>query len=118
MPARQTSLYQTSSSLTWVEPRQEALTVGLADHAGVWSSLGDHLAQRYHITPICVVMAKVASPDSGYTFADVIADLEALMDHLGWPRISLVTLGQANWHSFGLGNIRHAEPDPSRSVFS
>jgi len=34
------------------------------------------------------------------------------------PRISLVTLGQANWHHLGSatsGTI--SEPDPSRSVF-
>jgi len=75
------------------------------------------LAQRYHIIAPDLRGHVSGKPDGGYTFADAIADLEALMDHLGWYAANIVG------HSWtgklaGLGNIRTiSEPDPSRSVF-
>jgi haloacetate dehalogenase len=58
---------------------------GLADHALVWSSLGDYLSEHYHIVaPDMRGHGESSKPDRGYTFTDAIADLEALMEHLGW----------------------------------
>jgi haloacetate dehalogenase len=58
---------------------------GLADHALVWSSLGDYLSEQYHIVaPDMRGHGESSKPDRGYTFTDAIADLEALMEHLGW----------------------------------
>jgi haloacetate dehalogenase len=94
MPARQTlSLPNIQLSyLEWNQGKKPLLLLhGLADHAGVWSSLGDHLAQRYHIiAPDLRGHGESGKPDSGYTFADAIADLEALMDHLGWYAANIV----------------------------
>jgi haloacetate dehalogenase len=58
---------------------------GLADHALVWSSLGDYLSEQYHIVaPDMRGHGESSKPDRGYTFTDAIADLEALMEHQGW----------------------------------
>jgi len=53
MPARQTlSLPNIQLSyLGGTKARSPYCCYMAADHAGVWSSLGDHLAQRYHIAP-------------------------------------------------------------------
>lgn len=58
---------------------------GLADHAGVWSALGSVLGTHFHvIAPDMRGHGDSAKPDTGYRAIDVIADLEALMDYLGW----------------------------------
>ncbi|MEW6495551.1 MAG: alpha/beta hydrolase [Cyanobacteriota bacterium] len=88
MPLRQTlSLPDIQLSyLEWNQGKEPLLLLhGLADHALVWSSLGDYLAQDYHIiAPDMRGHGESSKPETGYTFTDAIADLEALMEHLGW----------------------------------
>ncbi|NEP58434.1 MAG: alpha/beta hydrolase [Symploca sp. SIO2G7] len=64
---------------------------GLADHALVWSAVGDRLAAHYH--PVAVDMrghGESSKPDNGYDFDTVSADLEELMQHLGWSAAHVV----------------------------
>lgn len=88
IPVRQTlSLPDIQLSYLEWNPGKEPLLLlhGLADHALVWSSLGDYLAQDYHIVaPDMRGHGESSKPETGYTFTDAIADLEALMKHLGW----------------------------------
>jgi haloacetate dehalogenase len=88
LPVRQTlSLPNIQLSyLEWNQGKEPLLLLhGLADHALVWSSLGDSLGDRYHIVaPDMRGHGESSKPDRGYTFTDAIADLEALMKHLGW----------------------------------
>ena len=74
------------SYLEWNQGNVPLLLLhGLADHALVWSSLGDYLSEHYHIVaPDMRGHGESSKPDKGYTFTDAIADLEALMEHLGW----------------------------------
>lgn len=58
---------------------------GMADHALVWSSLGDTLSQEYHIiAPDLRGHGESSKPVTGYDFATVISELEGLIDGLGW----------------------------------
>ncbi|MEM8828786.1 MAG: alpha/beta hydrolase [Cyanobacteria bacterium P01_G01_bin.19] len=64
---------------------------GLADSATVWSSLGDYLCDKYHIVaPDLRGHGESSKPDGesedGYSSSEIIADLEALIDHLGWKK--------------------------------
>ncbi len=58
---------------------------GLADHALVWQDLGNFLADRYHIiAPDLRGHGESSKPNQGYSFAAIIADLEALLHHVQW----------------------------------
>lgn len=58
---------------------------GLADCAVVWSSLAAYLVDRYHIVaPDLRGHGESSKPANGYSSDQIIADLEALMAHLGW----------------------------------
>jgi pimeloyl-ACP methyl ester carboxylesterase len=74
------------SYLEWNRGQEPLLLLhGLADCALVWSSLGDYLADNYHIiAPDLRGHGDSSKPEKGYSFSDFIADLEALMQHLGW----------------------------------
>ncbi|HEY9604578.1 MAG TPA: alpha/beta hydrolase [Allocoleopsis sp.] len=74
------------SYLEWNQGKEPLLLLhGLADSALVWLELGETLSDRYHIVaPDMRGHGESSKPDRGYTFADAIADLEALMDRLGW----------------------------------
>ncbi len=64
---------------------------GLADHALVWSSLATSLGSAYHcVAPDLRGHGESDKPNTGYTFHHLIADLEALMDHLGWQNAHLI----------------------------
>ena len=64
---------------------------GLADCTVVWSSLGDYLSSRYHIVaPDLRGHGESSKPDSGYSSTEIIADLEALMAHLGWEKAHIL----------------------------
>ncbi|MGQ4647779.1 alpha/beta fold hydrolase [Lyngbya aestuarii] len=94
MPLRQT-LFVSNIQLSYLEwhQAQEPLLLlhGLADHALVWSSFADYLASEYHIVaPDMRGHGESDKPEKNYTFKDTIADLEALMDHLGWSSAHLV----------------------------
>ncbi|MDY6940577.1 MAG: alpha/beta hydrolase [Cyanobacteriota bacterium] len=64
---------------------------GLADTAEVWSALGDALGDRYHVVAVDMRgHGDSSKPARGYGFDDVIGDLEALMDVLGWSGAHVV----------------------------
>lgn len=94
LPVRQTlSLPDIQLSyLEWNQGEEPLLLLhGLADHALVWSSLGDYLTKDYHIiAPDMRGHGESSKPDHGYTFADAIADLESLMNHLGWSSAHVI----------------------------
>lgn len=88
MPVRKT-ITKSDLQLSYLEWNQGQtpllLLHGLGDHALVWSSLGDYLAANYHIVaPDMRGHGESSKPEKDYSFASAIADLEALMDHLGW----------------------------------
>jgi pimeloyl-ACP methyl ester carboxylesterase len=94
MPIRQT-LSKPDIKLSYLEwnQAQEPLLLlhGLADHALVWSSLGDDLATEYHIVaPDMRGHGESGKPELDYSFESAIADLEALMDSLGWSNAHVV----------------------------
>ena len=64
---------------------------GLADCGVIWSSLGEHLADQYHIVaPDLRGHGESSKPESGYSSEDIIADLETLMTHLGWKQAHIL----------------------------
>lgn len=64
---------------------------GLADCGLVWNSLGDYLADNYHIiAPDLRGHGDSSKPKVGYKFVDFIEDLEALMQHLGWSSANVL----------------------------
>lgn len=81
------------SYLEWNQGKEPLLLLhGLADNALVWLKLGEALVDRYHIVaPDMRGHGESSKPDRGYTFADAIADLEALMDRLGWNSAHVVS---------------------------
>jgi len=80
------------SYLEWKQGSEPLLLLhGLADHALVWSSLAEYLAESYHIiAPDMRGHGESSKPDHDYTFASAIADLEALMDYLGWSSAHII----------------------------
>lgn len=73
--------------------RKEPLLLlhGLADHGNVWLSLGDYLGEKYHIiAPDLRGHGESSKPETGYSFADFISDLEELMVSLGWKNAHVV----------------------------
>jgi pimeloyl-ACP methyl ester carboxylesterase len=64
---------------------------GLADQALVWKQLGEKLSDRYHIiAPDMRGHGESSKPDRGYTFTEVIEDLEILMEHLNWSKAHIL----------------------------
>ncbi len=95
MPLRQT-LSKPDIQLSYLEWQQGEVPLlllhGLADNALVWSSLGDYLAADYHIiAPDMRGHGESSKPEKDYSFDSAIADLEALMDHLGWTSAHVVS---------------------------
>lgn len=94
-PVRQT-LVKSDIQLSYLEwnQGQEPLLLlhGLGDHALVWSSLGEYLAADYHIVaPDMRGHGESSKPEKDYSFESAIADLEALMDKLGWTSAHVVS---------------------------
>ncbi|MBU7586976.1 MAG: alpha/beta hydrolase [Nostoc sp. TH1S01] len=95
IPIRQT-LVKSDIQLSYLEwnQGQEPLLLlhGLGDHALVWSSLGAYLAEDYHIVaPDMRGHGESSKPEKDYSFESAIADLEALMDKLGWSSAHVVS---------------------------
>jgi pimeloyl-ACP methyl ester carboxylesterase len=64
---------------------------GMADCALVWSSLADHLGSRYQIIAPDLRGHGESSKDiADYSFTSIIADLAALMQHLGVTKVHLL----------------------------
>lgn len=65
---------------------------GLADHSGVWAGLAEHFpADIYHlVAPDLRGHGDSSKPQTGYSAPEIIADLEALMDHLSWPSAHVI----------------------------
>jgi pimeloyl-ACP methyl ester carboxylesterase len=95
MPSRKTFTAPTArlSYLEWNEGQKPLLLLhGMADHAMVWYSLGNYLQKDYHIiAPDLRGHGESEKLETGYAFKDYIADLEALMDFLGWEEASIVS---------------------------
>ena len=78
------------SYLEWGQPGHIPVLLlhGLGDHALVWSSLAQQLADQYHLVALDLRgHGDSDKPDRGYTFAEITRDLEGLMDHLGWTQV-------------------------------
>jgi pimeloyl-ACP methyl ester carboxylesterase len=75
------------SYLEWNRGQEPVLLLhGLGDHALVWQSLGDRLVKDFHVVAVDLRgHGDSEKPATGYTFAEAIADLEALLDALAWP---------------------------------
>jgi pimeloyl-ACP methyl ester carboxylesterase len=76
----------------WNQGKEPVLLLhGLADHGLVWSSLGEYLSPQYHvIAPDLRGHGNSSKPETGYQSQDIIADLEALMEHLGWKQAHIL----------------------------
>ncbi|MEA5574930.1 alpha/beta hydrolase [Anabaena sp. UHCC 0451] len=81
------------SYLEWNQGQEPLLLLhGMADNSLVWSSLGDYLAADYHIVaPDMRGHGESTKPEQDYSFESAIADLEALMDKLGWSDAHIVS---------------------------
>jgi pimeloyl-ACP methyl ester carboxylesterase len=94
MPIRQ-SLLKSDIQLSYLEWNQAEepllLLHGMADNAAVWLSLGEYLTPNYHIVaPDMRGHGDSSKPENDYSFADVIADMEALMDSLKWSSTHII----------------------------
>ena len=71
--------------LAWQHGQEPLLLLhGMADHSFVWAGLGEFLQADYHIlAPDLRGHGSSSKPVSGYRCTDIIADLEALMQHQG-----------------------------------
>ncbi|MDJ1176522.1 alpha/beta fold hydrolase [Roseofilum capinflatum] len=80
------------SYLQWHSGQEPVLLLhGLADHALVWSTLATSLGPEFHcIAPDLRGHGESDKPETGYTFHHLIADLEGLMEHLGWESAHIV----------------------------
>jgi haloacetate dehalogenase len=76
----------------WNQGKEPLLLLhGLANHALVWTSLAEYLCDRYHIVAVDMRgHGDSSKPKTGYTFKEAIADLEALLEHLGWQSTHIV----------------------------
>jgi pimeloyl-ACP methyl ester carboxylesterase len=81
------------SYLEWNQGQEPLILLhGMADHALVWSSLGDYLKSDYHIiAPDMRGHGESSKPEKDYTFKSAISDLEALMDKLEWSAAHIVS---------------------------
>ena len=94
MPQRRTftNNSMTISYLQWSDRGIPLLLLhGMADHALVWSSLGDYLSSNYQvIAPDLRGHGESGKPATGYHFQDYISDLRALLNHLGWTQAHIL----------------------------
>lgn len=94
MPQRRTFTNNSMaiSYLQWSDRGMPLLLLhGMADHALVWSSLGDYLSSNYQvIAPDLRGHGESGKPATGYHFQDYIGDLRALINHLGWTQAHIL----------------------------
>ncbi len=74
------------SYLEWGSGGEPLLVLhGMADCGLVWADLATALQDRYHVVaPDLRGHGDSDKPPSGYRWSDIVADLQGLMDHLGW----------------------------------
>ncbi|EAW39045.1 alpha/beta fold hydrolase [Lyngbya sp. PCC 8106] len=85
------SYLEWNSPKTFENTQPLLLLHGLADHALVWNNLGNFLADHYHIVaPDMRGHGNSSKPNQGYSFSEVIRDLEALMQHLNWSNAHIL----------------------------
>lgn len=94
MPTRR-SLTHSEIELSYLEWHQGQtpllLLHGLADSAWVWANLGEYLADSYHIiAPDLRGHGESSKPETGYSSSEIITDLEALMNSLGWQNAHIL----------------------------
>ncbi|BAQ60508.1 alpha/beta hydrolase fold [Geminocystis sp. NIES-3708] len=80
------------SYLEWNQGKTPLMLLhGMADNAFVWTSLGEHLKDNYHIiAPDLRGHGDSSKPETGYFTEDIISDLEALINYLGWQKIHIL----------------------------
>lgn len=80
------------SYLEWNIGQEPVLLLhGLADHGAVWLSLANQLSDRFHcVAPDLRGHGDSSKPSQGYRFDDIIADLDALTQHLGWTSTHVI----------------------------
>ena len=80
------------SYLEWNQGREPLLLLhGLADCGMVWLSLAEFLRDRYHIiSPDLCGHVDSRKPNRVYIYAEIVADLEALMARVGWTSAHVV----------------------------
>ncbi|MBL1178463.1 alpha/beta fold hydrolase [Pantanalinema sp. GBBB05] len=80
------------SYIEWLQGDEPVLFLhGLADNAMVWASAGECLRDRYHSVALDLRgHGDSSKPEQGYSCTDVITDLNALMQHLGWTSAHVV----------------------------
>ncbi|AFZ00835.1 alpha/beta fold hydrolase [Calothrix sp. PCC 6303] len=80
------------SYLRWNHPQEPLLLLhGMADHGLVWSALGEYLGSDYDIiAPDMRGHGDSSKPENDYSFESAIADLENLMDSVGWSSAHIV----------------------------
>lgn len=83
--------------LQWNQGKEPLLLLhGLGDHALVWTSLAEYLSPHFHIiAPDLRGHGESLKPETGYSFDELILDLELLMQDLGWTSAHIVA------HSWG-----------------
>ncbi|GEA25477.1 tropinesterase [Microcystis aeruginosa NIES-4325] len=94
MPQRRTFTNNSMaiSYLQWSDRGRPLLLLhGMADHALVWSSLGDYLSSNYQvIAPDLRGHGESGKPATCYHFQDYIGDLRTLINHLGWRQAHIL----------------------------
>jgi pimeloyl-ACP methyl ester carboxylesterase len=103
------------SYLEWHQGGEPVLLLhGLADCGAVWVSLAEDLGDCYHcIAPDLRGHGNSSKPDRGYRCQDIIADLEALMERLGWTCAHVVA---HSWSAKVALVWAHQQPEYFRSM--
>lgn len=80
------------SYLEWNKGKTPLMLLhGMADHAFVWSSLGEYLQENYHvIAPDLRGHGDSSKPKTGYFTDNIIDDLSALANHLKWDKFHIL----------------------------
>jgi pimeloyl-ACP methyl ester carboxylesterase len=103
------------SYLEWNRGKEPLIVLhGLADCGLVWSSLAETLSTTHHIiAPDLRGHGNSSKPETGYLFADFIADLEGLMAALGWSSAHFLA---HSWSAKILTLWAAQQPDRFRSL--
>lgn len=102
------------SYLEWQGKEPVLLLHGMADHAMVWARLAASLCPDYYcIAPDLRGHGDSSKPDRGYRCEDIIADMNVLMDHLGWKSAHVIA---HSWSAKVAAVWARQQPDRFRSL--